>query len=260
MRLLSFHAAVRGELVPQGARVEGAYQRALNLRLDSGALVTLCAPELGNGPGALLVAAPWPLPWPVDQRIRVEEGAIRGPGLRLELAGATAWEPGTPPKLAEPQALRRGWAEATEELRRSGREGGSWLPLAEPGLRALQKGDWAGAVAGLVGLGPGLTPSGDDLLIGFLLFALRAGCAAGAPLAKTLSSRPPGRTTSVSEAMLDWAAQGVSSERSHHWLDGLLRGAPPPLGPVLAIGATSGADFVTGALLALDLYLKERAA
>lgn len=364
MRLpcVSLHRAIRPLLVPQGARVETAHRRALNLRLDAGALLTLCAPELGNGPGALLVAAEWPLPWRVGERLTVTAEEIRGPGCTLVLRGASGWEPGPLPEVAPLEAVRQGWCLAFGDLCEKGADSlilgalveigtnrtdieriwaipgsstgsgripeeigaipgeingdlgklrtnrnESWLltPIPERfgedlgefgedlgkfrtdpggfseldmattiargsvaelsgllalrGLRALQAGDWPRAVQHLVGLGPGLTPSGDDLLAGFLLLAHRSGWATPAPLREAIRSLPPGRTTAVSESLLHWAAEGVANERALHWLDGLLQGAPPPIDPVLAIGATSGADFAAGVLLALDLFLKERA-
>jgi hypothetical protein len=129
--------------------------------------------------------------------------------------------------------------------------------MALPGLQALRAGRWAEAVAGLAGLGPGLTPSGDDLLAGFACVAYRARWAWGAGLFAELKGIPEGRTTPLSRSLLRWAADGVASERALTWLDQLLTGAPSPVGPVLAIGATSGADWIAGALLALDLCLKE---
>lgn len=272
---ISLHRAVRPLLVEQAARVESVHRRALNLRLESGALVTLCAPELGDGPGALLVAADWPMPWQVGEQVAVSPAEIRGARCGVTLSSAVEWEPAAAPALGPLASVRQGWLEAAAALQAAGERRSPFLgllseegtevtityrQLARRGLIALIRGDWAEATARLVGLGPGLTPSGDDFLAGFLLLASRSGWAAAAPLREAIRALPSGRTTPVSESLLHWALLGVVSERALYWLDGLIQGAPRPIGPVLAIGATSGADFAAGALLALDLFLKEREA
>lgn len=67
-------------------------------------------------------------------------------------------------------------------------------------------------VHGLLGLGPGLTPSGDDFLLGFLAGLKAAGTdptdLAPAKLARCLVNDAPRCTTTVSVAFLKYAAQG----------------------------------------------------
>lgn len=272
--VISLHAAVRPLLTPQVARVETVFRRAVNLRLESGALVTLLAPELGDGPGALVVAADWPLPWTVGEGVEVSPTELCAADFAVAIDGAALWEPGPPPVLGQLGTVRQGWLAAVGELRATkdrmspflssfcaeGTAALTYREFARRGLSALIRGDWAEAVACLVGLGPGLTPSGDDFLAGFLLLAHRSGWGTAAPLREAIRSLPQGRTTPVSESLLHWATEGVVGERALLWLDGLIAGAPRPIEPVLAIGATSGVDFAAGALLALDLFLKEREA
>lgn len=273
--MISLHGAVRPLLTPQAARVETAHRRAVNLRLESGALLTLLAPELGDGPGALLVAADWPLPWAVGERVEVSPTELCAAGLAVALDGAVDWEPGPSPALGQLGELRQGWLVAVQELQAAkahaspfwgllcaeGTEvAATYRQFARRGLIALIHGEWAEAAARLVGLGPGLTPSGDDFLAGFLLLALRTGWGVAAPLRAAIDALPPGRTTPVGESLLHWAMEGVVGERALYWLDGLLHGAPRSIELVLAIGATSGVDFAAGVLLALDLFLKEREA
>jgi hypothetical protein len=65
----------------------------------------------------------------------------------------------------------------------------------------------AGAAAGLLGRGPGLTPSGDDILAGFMLGSLAFGCATpGAFVA--VRELAWSTTTGLSAQLLDHAAQG----------------------------------------------------
>lgn len=143
---------------------------------------------------------------------------------------------------------------------------------AGPGIRALAAalstggapaGRVRAAVAGLVGLGPGLTPSGDDLLGGTVCTLRRAGHPAAGPLAAALlEAVARGATAEVSAHFLRWATRGVAWEPGIALVDGLLRGAAAgPAGreldgvldAVLARGETSGRDWAAGVLLALDV-------
>ncbi|MGE5674161.1 MAG: DUF2877 domain-containing protein, partial [Mycobacterium leprae] len=106
------------------------------------------------------------------------------------------------------------------------------------------------AVLRLAGLGPGATPSGDDLLCGFTCTLVRAGHVAAAELCATIRSLPPQATTPLSRHFLHWATMGVAQEHALTFVDQLLRGQNADPGPVLRHGATSGADWASGALLA----------
>jgi hypothetical protein len=115
-------------------------------------------------------------------------------------------------------------------------------------------------LARLIGLGPGLTPAGDDFIIGWLagltllahsaaeLAFLRAMGAGIAELAKA--------TTSVSRAHLSDAGAFLFSERLSDLCVAVARGNPRPMldlhvGAQLAVGASSGADAAAGLLFAL---------
>jgi hypothetical protein len=113
------------------------------------------------------------------------------------------------------------------------------------------------AVAGLVGMGPGLTPAGDDVLAGALV-SLRAvergGHTAVGGLASDLA-RAAARlsTTTLSAALLQDAGRGWSVPELADFLAALdgrgeLRGATSRL---LAVGHSSGAALAHGAVLVL---------
>lgn len=250
MRALSAHtAALEATLRPGHGRVEGAYGRAVNLRLADGAWLFLVHPDLGNGPDAVRVDGDWPLPWAPGDRVATGAGAIRGPGLPLDVSGALLWSPPPAPSLA---ALEQRAAAAAEAAGRLPAPAAGLLagPLAR-GVHALQAGDWPAAVRGLAGLGPGLTPAGDDLLAGSACLLARAGRLPPG-LAAALAGLPPGATTPLSRHLLARAAQGVAGEHHLAFVDALLAGAAPaPLAALLAHGATSGRDFAAGAILAV---------
>lgn len=108
--------------------------------------------------------------------------------------------------------------------------------------------------AALVGLGPGLTPAGDDLLGGALAALHAAGRAdiAGTLAAWVLPLAQHG-TSRISRAHLACAARGETGEAVHGMMGALLAGGADiedPLARVAAVGHTSGWDALAGAALA----------
>lgn len=119
----------------------------------------------------------------------------------------------------------------------------------EGALRAMRS-----AVAYLVGRGLGLTPSGDDVLMGFgcalrFLYGSSAESPA-APFFQEVAAVAPGKTTAVSQAYLDAMAAGYANEDYLELLACIRAGAwdalPVRIVRVLALGHTSGADGLMG--------------
>lgn len=148
----------------------------------------------------------------------------------------------SPEKEAAASPLR---AALMSEMKFRAKEFLRWLN--EPGFPADER------VYSLLGLGVGLTPSGDDVIAGALL-ALRAigkDERADAVMAG-LASR---RTNPISHAHLLMAAKGECAAALHSFLMDLLSGGVhlEALAPRLAkVGHTSGWDAVFGMALALD--------
>jgi hypothetical protein len=93
----------------------------------------------------------------------------------------------------------------------------------------------------LAGRGPGLTPLGDDILVGYLAAAALAG-ASGAAVA-ACAARSGRGTTALSRTLLRLAARGALPEAAHRLL---VDGDPQPL---LAFGASSGKGIAFGLAL-----------
>lgn len=110
---------------------------------------------------------------------------------------------------------------------------------------------------GLIGLGPGLTPAGDDL-IGGALCALHAAGRGEIAARLALWALPLARTGTnrISQAHLACAAQGTCGEAVNDAIVALLSGEPPDLARIDAVGHTSGWDALAGAVLALGALLK----
>ncbi len=142
--------------------------------------------------------------------------------------------------------------------------------MAMPKLRMLALASWwqdiAGienATHGLAGLGPGLTPSGDDALAGFtsimvlLSPQLSADGASRIHIAATVAAAARPRTTALSAVLLAHAARGEVAEQLSTLLLALSLPAEASevvlnaADRVLAFGANSGGDTLLGILLGL---------
>lgn len=128
------------------------------------------------------------------------------------------------------------------------RELGEEIPLREESAQRAMR----AAIDYLVGRGPGLTPSGDDVLCGYgcgLRF-LYGGRGLAASYFDAVAAAYFGKTTAVSEAYLKAICAGYANEDYLELLEAV-RSADPAslpaaLSRVLAVGHTSGADGLLG--------------
>lgn len=137
-------------------------------------------------------------------------------------------------------------------------------PLAQE--LALTVGDHAAGVAALLlGCGPGLTPSGDDVLAGFLVGAAAFDVDAAA-LRRAIDALAPVRTTALSAALLWHAARGECIDElaavavvltSQRWPGP--QHAERAVSRLLAVGHSSGAALAHGLLMAADSALRGQA-
>ncbi|MGH8764828.1 MAG: DUF2877 domain-containing protein [Burkholderiales bacterium] len=105
----------------------------------------------------------------------------------------------------------------------------------------------------LIGLGPGLTPAGDDF-VGGTMIALRAfgRIALADRIAEWALPLAKERTNRISRAHLECAAEGEGHEYLH---DLLATPGKENLKKLARVGHTSGLDAAAGALLALALFI-----
>ncbi len=268
--------------------------------LDSGGRVACIVDRgLGNGPVNVCVDLPEGLSMdeldvaPGAPLTRVGGHLRLGDGLVLDLPGAERW---TPP----PVGSRATAAEVLRRVRDLGAalaprapgeglaplavlaEGLAWdrpvgpgpatpvTAAALPRVRGLVDGLLSldaplvrESTAGLIGLGPGLTPSGDDYLAG-LLVAMTCGDAGDAAplLADAVTALAPDRTTALAATLLSHAAAGAGSEDAHLLLAAILGGAGSEHDAEAAAlrlagrGHTSGWDTLAGLLLGIHLVLR----
>ena len=138
--------------------------------------------------------------------------------------------------------------------------GGLADSLADRNRRGLKV-----VTSSLAGLGPGLTPAGDDFLAGVLL-ALAEQRQADAELGKIadlLLETAASRTHEISAAYLKAAHAGEAHERWHPLLGALAAGDSAAIGEavrgVAHVGETSGADMLAGFLTAMQaVHVRQR--
>ncbi|MER5946316.1 DUF2877 domain-containing protein [Streptomyces sp. NPDC001904] len=272
-------------------RVHSVFTRVVNLLTPDGLLVTLAARDGGDAPRTLVVdLADWTgTALTAGEHMVFASGNLEfGSGTRALLVtstGARAWH-ATPPSLADlaPGALAR-IADRLDRLNQEfGPRGGMLGPVPGAGpldlavaraldagrtelLTALRHGEGDAeirrGVLALLGLGPGLTPAGDDFLTGLTFVAALPGAAPTGlvPAVRAVLDAHRGRTTDVSHATLTEAAAGRVRAELIDVLrqsadDGPLPRAPhDPVRRLLAIGHTSGSDTLSG--LVAGLHLEE---
>lgn len=125
---------------------------------------------------------------------------------------------------------------------------------AQPALDALERWLVGNAIGNeaeqLIGLGPGLTPSGDDYLGGMLVALRLTGRGVQSDgLWRWLQPRLKERTSAISAAHLAAAAAGEAHEALHDVLNGELN-----LDALDSVGHTSGWDALAGAVAVLKTY------
>ncbi|MDI6820458.1 MAG: DUF2877 domain-containing protein [Candidatus Hodarchaeaceae archaeon] len=118
----------------------------------------------------------------------------------------------------------------------------------------------------LAGLGPGLSPSSDDMLAGFMsslrwtISSLGGNPAYIDEVNQAILVSTTGRTTLLSQQLLGHATAGEVNETVEGLLETILAGKPSEVRAateeVLAMGETSGVDTMVGILLGSRLGLK----
>jgi hypothetical protein len=115
----------------------------------------------------------------------------------------------------------------------------------------------------MAGLGVGLTPSGDDFILGGIYAAWMIHAPETArQLNQAIANTAAPLTTSLSAAWLKSAGRGEAGILWHAFFDALISGHPVNIEQsvknILAIGETSGADALAGFLSVVQLWKQEQ--
>jgi hypothetical protein len=236
---------------PAVGQVVAGFRRAAYVRFPQG-IVALSSLQVPSGPLHLRSRLP------IDRlragsRVDAREGCIRCAGGALPLAGLPVWAA----RIPDVHTLQRTTDLAAEVLQpaasRSALLGSLFTGRLRSAESAVEDGDLEGAAEELGGLGPGLTPSGDDALAGILVAArVRWTSTAEARLTDIAAGV---KTHDISRAFLHWAARGQSIRPLHQCLIALATGdrraAEVAVRALAAYGHTSGADLSLGLRLGL---------
>jgi hypothetical protein len=260
------------------AQVLAVFERACNLVTPDGDVVALVTPQISNGPLNIVVDGATDLFTGINPNtpVMLEEGQLWVGGRQIDLEEATVWEP-----QPDWDTLRTRCAAITAHLPRlctlshryapagtllallwetpssDGRVASAIFSTATKAGQALREG-WEGdlerlqeAGIGLAGLGDGLTPAGDDFLVGVMLWAWLTH-PTPASFCRALRQVAVSRTTTLAAAFLRAAARGECGASWHALLATLSEGTEVEITTavreVLTYGATSGADTLAGFL------------
>jgi hypothetical protein len=242
--------------------VHAVFPNSVVVEPRDGPLIVIHDQSRGHTPTSLVLQGVCPARWEAapGDAVTGRLGHLRLGNLLLDGRQARTWRPRAPvPRSTAPDPHPLATAVekiAADAMRRLG-------PARRRLAAALAAQDANGvrcAAAALVGRGPGLTPSGDDALVGVLAALHRVGprdVSAG-PLRLLRSALQPllARTTPISAHYLRLALQGDFGEH--------LAGLVDAIGPcgtvdldrvarVRSAGATSGADALVGVVAGLHL-------
>ncbi len=201
---------------------------------------------------------------------------------KIEIINPLIWKPGPPPKCRTLSAEK---IHHIIDLAKALQPGNPYLPLLD--LSVTETPDSKGGFAGIVehiqpirealssdyplgafedfqkilGAGPGLTPLGDDFIVGVLLAAHRTNRQLRWPshdrFSTLLISRAMSRTTLVSWSLLKCALEGEADERIIRVLDELIAGREIPENELICLlswGSSSGIGVLAGMLLVLTEF------
>lgn len=264
------------ELLTNEAVLLGMFERAVNLLIGE-SVIALVLPELQNG--AFHIVVPF-LPNLRTSALwikKLPEGLQIGDTLLQVSATSKIWEPKPDWEAVNisSDTIQIIKVVALEEMLEKEQFDAS--PFGEvfkgkgvPLLAELSQAVWSTnqtqvttAVSKIAGLGPGLTPSGDDFLSGLMLaiYALKQSpdSLAAAEQCRRIYEAAAGRTTRLSRAFLQSAARGYCDERWHTFLRAVSgrdeNAVRDSVHRILSFGATSGMDMLSGFLWMFETAL-----
>jgi hypothetical protein len=268
-------------------RVTAVFDRACHIATQDGGFLAILSADAGNvGHGIRLKTRPcFDACLPVGALVTFDGSRIRfaPQAIVIDLSGAEVWRSPLRPGLVDPASNLSHSAARAKHLVTAAAKGSTSeflklvlridcppTPLVDlvrrqlaPLAAAQSACDHASAMralGSLIGLGPGLTPAGDDFIIGWLAGLTLSAATAEAEqfLRQMCEGVAVARhaTTVVSAQHLDDACHLCFSERLSNLCLAIGRGLPDAalsalIDRQLAIGASSGADAAAGLFFAL---------
>lgn len=263
-------------LPPDGVEIRGTvhsvFPNTCNILLENAQLITLSPMERGRGPAAFLPADGVPGGLSVGQSVTLHAKELCIGELHFPIEEHAPYDLPRGCFSAERTALDRLIPRLREKIEAAIAERTPDTPFYRgiadhlaAGLDALKRHFIAGdrnraieAGRGLIGLGMGLTPSGDDILTGmfFVLGLDGSPFPAGDSLLGEMLRGCEENTTDVSRQMLSAAAEGYYKEILTDLADAFSANdtaLDAAADAVLSVGHSSGADMLTGVLAGLEI-------
>jgi hypothetical protein len=278
LRLPALSIGVGASATNISGTVAVVHSRVCVVSLADESLLTLVAPEIGRLPRGISFETPpkfeFEKAFPVGADVAARAGILRiaSTGLSIDLRRAAAWRsPLADLRLdgtREPvgNALKTARAALAEDGRNLGltRVAAARLTKLTTATRALDRKRAEEAISGLVGLGEGTTPAGDDFLVGYLtgLWACAARSEPRTAFVAAVAARVrqvAPLTGGVSRAYLEAAAEGEVSERLYDLARHVSAGSSADAirrvsAAALAVGHSSGACGLQGFLDACSCW------
>ena len=245
-------------------RVLSVHRRVINLEDDRGNLLAVVTSEVGDGPFHIVLEQPASFDFARPGLTGQWQGQQLMLGNRcIDWSQARRWQPHLAPATLPQRAISTlGDCVRSATVFQQRREGMDPATIArmQMGASLLTKGLLQAdepalrqGVSLLAGLGPGLTPAGDDYLLGALA---RLQLDAALPDITTLGQFIPAAalaTTRLSRAWLTYAARGLFDARWHALQSALIGGEQKDIcqaaNDILSVGASSGPQAMAGFLL-----------
>jgi hypothetical protein len=269
MRLEALTAGIGAKPGAFSGTVHSVFARAFNLELKTGKLLGFVARDVGAVPRGFQLATPDKFSFldhiRAGEKVSCRAGLLRiaQSQLSVDLRPATPWRgnlgknPIDRDRAGVADAWRTAWVAVAKN---SGavpfaRLAGDAIPTLLRAARAGNHEPAFSAVDRLIGLGDGLTPAGDDFLVGFMagLWCMKAQGEIRAALAAHIAATA-NRTSAISRHYLEAAAEGEVSqplvELAAAIGQGDIKKTAGAVATALAVGASSGAVASYGLLLA----------
>lgn len=237
-------------------RVASVHRRAVNLLMEAGSLVALLPEGTPIHPWALAAPVHFSGLTPGDA-VAMASGVLQVGALRVSLDGAQSVELRL---RSRPSTWPAGQARTIAEFLARRPLDSPFDALLSEALTRFGAGGEARDLVSLVGLGEGLTPSGDDALVGVLagLDALvdvtGDACVERGALVAAIGPVIAERTTALSAQMLAAAAAGLYAEPvvgMVHALSAETAAVEEAANALLGMGHRSGEDTLRGLAAAL---------
>ena len=245
--------------------VHSQFQHALNLRDGNGALITLLDSRYPDLPTGIRVAAPAQWDWRNTGKhpVTLRHGVLSGFGWALNINTAQRWQP-QPLPVPDIAAIAAAYPVLTRLLTTRSNTKNNKFDLLTHLINSNIKLDIFSSTqllqsesSQLIGFGNGLTPDGDDYLVGYLAFLsiwhhkpiidlhLRS-------LRKHIAGLLHG-TTEISQHYLALVLRGHYSQPLHDLTGSVMNRAPEAeinaqACKVMQMGASSGISTLTGYL------------